>query len=133
MSKTRGRVVHFEIHAGDPEAASAFYRELFGWTISKWDGPADYWLVDTGGADEPGINGAIVGRRGDAPVDGQAVNAYVCTVDVDDLDACLARADELGASPAVPKMPVPGVGWLAYVKDPDGNILGMMQADAEAS
>jgi hypothetical protein len=34
---------------------------------------------------------------------------------------------------AVPKMPVPGVGWLAYAKDPDGNIFGMMQTDASAS
>jgi predicted enzyme related to lactoylglutathione lyase len=29
-------------------------------------------------------------------------------------------------------MPVPGIGWLAYVKDPDGNILGLMQSDANA-
>jgi len=28
---------------------------------------------------------------------------------------------------------VPGVGWLAYVKDPDGNILGLLQADPAAS
>jgi predicted enzyme related to lactoylglutathione lyase len=34
---------------------------------------------------------------------------------------------------AVPKMPVPGIGWLAYVRDPDGNIFGMMQADANAA
>jgi hypothetical protein len=27
---------------------------------------------------------------------------------------------------------VPGVGWLAYVKDPDGNICGIMQADSSA-
>jgi uncharacterized protein len=32
----------------------------------------------------------------------------------------------------VPKMPIPGVGWLAYIKDTEGNILGMMQPDPSA-
>ncbi len=42
------RVVHFEIHATDPERLVAFYTDLFGWTIQKWDGPMDYWLIHTG-------------------------------------------------------------------------------------
>jgi predicted enzyme related to lactoylglutathione lyase len=61
------------------------------------------------------------------------VNAFVCTVDVPDLDGVLARLDELGGSVALPRMPVPGVGWLAYIKDPDGNILGIMQSDPAAA
>jgi predicted enzyme related to lactoylglutathione lyase len=48
------RPVHFEIHAEDPERAASFYSELFGWKITKWDGPVDYWLVSTG-SDTPGI------------------------------------------------------------------------------
>jgi predicted enzyme related to lactoylglutathione lyase len=28
---------------------------------------------------------------------------------------------------------VPGVGWLAYVKDPDGNILGLLEPDPATS
>jgi predicted enzyme related to lactoylglutathione lyase len=38
------RPVHFEIHAEDPERAANFYSQLFGWEITKWDGPVDYWL-----------------------------------------------------------------------------------------
>ena len=38
-----------------------------------------------------------------------------------------------GGSIAVPKMAVPGIGWLAYVKDTEGNILGVMQADSAAA
>jgi predicted enzyme related to lactoylglutathione lyase len=30
-------------------------------------------------------------------------------------------------------MPIPGVGWLAYIKDPDGNIIGLMQPDPKAA
>ena len=41
------RVVHFEIHAENPERAVRFYTAVFGWTITKWDGPFDYWLVST--------------------------------------------------------------------------------------
>ncbi|MFN0095954.1 MAG: VOC family protein [Dehalococcoidia bacterium] len=126
------RVVHFEIHAVDPEAAAAFYRSLFGWTIIRW-GEMPYWNVETGTEGEPGINGGILPRQGARPEEGQAVNAFVCTVEVPSLDEFHASALRLGATEALPKMPIPGVGWLAYVKDPDGNILGLMQPDTAAS
>jgi hypothetical protein len=63
-----------------------------------------------------------------------AVNAFAITIDVDDLDGLLAKVEQGGggALVVVPKMAVPGIGWLAYVKDPDGNIFGMMQADTKA-
>jgi predicted enzyme related to lactoylglutathione lyase len=124
------RVVHFEIHAADPDRAIKFYQEVFGWTFQKWDGPMPYWIVITGPADKPGINGGLVPRR-DA-IDGQAVIAYVCTVDVDSIDTSIATAEAKGATVVVPKMPIPGVGWLVYCKDTEGNIFGMMQADVSA-
>ena len=43
-----GRVVHFEIHAENPERAVKFYSAVFGWRMQKWDGPAEYWLIRTG-------------------------------------------------------------------------------------
>lgn len=128
-----GRVVHFEIHATDPERLAAFYRELFGWKIDKWEGPMDYWMIMTGDTATPGINGGLVRRMGDAPAAGQSVNAFVCTVDVADVDGDVAKAVSLGAVVALPKMPVPGVGWLAYIIDLDGNILGLMQNDPAAA
>jgi uncharacterized protein len=124
------RVVHFEIHADDPQRAANFYQNVFGWQINKWEGPEDYWLVTTGANNEPGINGAILQRRG--PINGDAVIAYVCTIDVPDIDEAIAKATSQGATVALPKMPVPSVGWLAYYKDSEGNIFGMMQADAAA-
>jgi uncharacterized protein len=126
------RVVHFEIHAEDPERAAAFYRAVFGWEIKRW-GEQPYWLVSTGPDGTPGINGGLLPRRGPAPAEGQPVNAYVCTVQVDDLDGDLAKALLHGGTLAVPKMPIPGVGWLAYCKDPEGNILGIMQPDQKAA
>lgn len=124
------RVIHFEIHAGDPDRAVKFYETLFGWTFQKWEGPMDYWLVTTGPDSEPGINGGLLRRQGE--IDGQAVIAYVCTVDVENIDASISKAQSNGAQVVVPKMPIPGMGWLVYCKDTEGNIFGMMQADPEA-
>src|SRR5687768_9663241 len=111
------RPIHFEIHADDPERAITFYADLFGWQFQKWDGPMPYWLVTTGPTEEPGINGGLMKRMGSGPADGQAVNAYVCTCGVTDVDALVARVTSIGGTIAVPKMPVPGIGWLAYAKD----------------
>jgi predicted enzyme related to lactoylglutathione lyase len=124
------RVVHFEIHAGNPERAINFYQKVFGWTFQKWEGPMPYWMVITGPADQPGINGGLLPRQGE--LDGQAVIAYVCTVDVASVDASIATVEASGGTVVLPKMAVPGVGWLVYCKDTEGNIFGMMQADSEA-
>jgi uncharacterized protein len=124
------RVVHFEIHAGDPDRAVKFYETLFGWNFQKWEGPMEYWMVITGPDDQPGINGGLMRRQGE--IDGQAVIAYVCTVDVPDVDASVQTALANGGQVALPKMAIPGVGWLAYCKDTEGNIFGMMQNDPNA-
>jgi uncharacterized protein len=124
------RVIHFEVHADNPDRAIKFYREVLGWEFSKWDGPVPYWLIKTGPDGQPGINGGLVPRRG--PIDGQAVTAYVCTVDIPSVDAYVEKAKAQGGSVALPKMPIPGVGWLAYCKDTEGNIFGLMQADPKA-
>lgn len=126
------RVVHFEIHAADPERAVAFYRTVFGWELTKWNGPAEYWLIKTGPDDQRGINGGLLRRHGPPPADMQSVNSFVCTVDVPAVDDYVAKATGAGGTVALAKMPVPGVGWLAYVKDTEGNIVGMMQADPGA-
>lgn len=134
------RVVHFEIHAADPERAARFYSDVFGWTIQEWKIPGvelpnehRYWLVTTGPEGERGINGGIMFRRGPAPTEGQAVNAYVCTMSVTSVDDSVAKSLAAGASVALPKMAVKNVGWLAYCKDTEGNIYGMMQEDPSAA
>jgi predicted enzyme related to lactoylglutathione lyase len=125
------RPIHFEIHAEKPERAAAFYSVVFGWHFIKWDGPMPYWLISTG--DEgPGINGGLVLRQGAAPAEGQAVNAYVVTVAVESCDFAIGTITTHGGTIAVPKMAVPGVGWLAYAKDTEGNIFGVMQNDPAA-
>jgi uncharacterized protein len=124
------RVVHFEIHAGDCQRAIAFYSALFGWEFTRWNSGQEYWVVKTGPASEPGIDGGLVPRRGE--IDGQAVIAYVCTIEVTSVDEALAKIAGLGGKMVVPKMAIPAVGWLAYAKDTEGNIFGVMQPDPTA-
>lgn len=121
------RPIHFEIPAGDPEAAMTFYGSLFGWKFHSWGGgPMEYWIVQTGSDEEKGIHGGLMRRI-------HPEQPCVNTVDVPDLDDAVAKAVQLGGTIAVPKMPVPGVGWLAYMKDLDGHIFGMMQNDPGAA
>ena len=125
------RVVHFEIHADNPERAVRFYTDLFGWQFTKWEGPMPSWLINTGAEGTPGINGGLLKRQ--HPITGNdGVIAYVCTVNVDDLDKSLALGQKLGGAVALPKIAVPGVGWLAYLKDTEANVIGVMQPDTAA-
>jgi predicted enzyme related to lactoylglutathione lyase len=126
------RVCHFEIHADDPEKAIAFYGGLFGWEFTRWEG-GEYWLIRTGPDGEPGINGGLVRRMGPRPGDAQPVSSFVCTVMVAALDDLLVRVGGAGGLVVVPKMAIKGVGWLAYAKDSQGNVFGMMQRDPSAA
>src|SRR5579872_6812948 len=120
------RPVHFEIPADNVDRAIGFYTNVFGWKFQKWDGPMDYWMITTGDAAEPGINGGLMPRRDPA-------QPCVNTISVVNLDDSLRTVNQHGGQCVVPKMPIPGVGWLAYCKDTEGHIFGIMQSDAAAA
>ena len=119
------RVVHFEIISDDPKRTQQFYEEVFKWKVEKWQGPLDYWFFMTGDESEPGIDGAFGMRQ--TPED-----ATVNTIDVDDIDAYTKKVEENGGVIVRPKTTIPGVGYLVYFKDTEGNLWGMMQSDPEA-
>ena len=112
------RVIHFELPADDPERAAGFYEQVFGWAVEKWDGPIDYWLVTTGEEGMPGIDGAIA-RRGE----GMTAN----TIDVPSVDEYVAKVVAAGGQVVVPKQQIPGVGYMAYCADTEGNVFGIME------
>lgn len=118
------KVVHFEIPVDDPERASAFYRSVLGWEIAGYGG-MPYWLVTAGPAEEAGADGALIAR-------GDIHRSPVLIVGVDDLDAALAAVAANGGTVAEGRAPVPGVGWSAYVVDPEGNTIGLFQQDPAA-
>lgn len=119
------RPIHFEIPADNPERAEAFYRSVFGWQFTRWDGPMPYWLVQTG-AEGPGIDGGVHPRAfpGQGPVN---------TIDVPSCDEFVRKIEAAGGTLRVPKMAIPGMGWLAYCTDSEGNLFGIMQSDCQAA
>jgi predicted enzyme related to lactoylglutathione lyase len=119
------RVIHFEIPASDPERAANFYKKAFGWKIEKWPGPMDYWMVTTGADGVPGINGGLLRKQ--APT-----VATTNTIGVESVDGAVAAVQGAGGKLVVPKMPIPTVGYFAYCEDPEGNLFGVMQLDANA-
>jgi predicted enzyme related to lactoylglutathione lyase len=118
------RVIHFEIPMNDPDRAVAFYQKVFGWKIEKWPGPMEYWMVYTGDEKEPGINGGMM-KRGN-------VTTTTNTLGVDSVDAAIASVTKASGKLIMPKTPIPGVGYFAYCEDTEGNLFGLMQADASA-
>jgi len=115
------RVIHFEIPSGDPGQLAEFYRRMFGWEITNWGGPVEYWLISTGPEGEPGINGAIARR-----------DVREGTRNTISVTSALKRVVEIGGKALGPTMAVPGVGFHALCQDPEGNIFGIMELDPSA-
>lgn len=119
------RVVHFEISAEKPEEVISFYKNTFNWRFEKWEGPMVYWIIMTGDEKTPGIDGGLKKR------DEMGTNT-VNTIDVVSIDESIEKVRKNGGEIIVPKMAVPGVGWFACFKDPQGNVFGIMQSDKSA-
>jgi len=125
-------VVHFEIHASEPQRLIDFYSELFGWKFTQF-GEGTYWAIDTGegaiGMDTPGrgINGGLTQRHGSAPEPGAPVNGSDFVVGVDgSVDELFQKGLDLGGVEALPLTDMQGIGRVGYLLDPDGNVFGMI-------
>lgn len=132
------RVIHFEIHAKNMDALQRFYTDVFDWDMQNMgEEMGNYRVIRTGPAmpdtKAPGINGGMTPRQGDIPMGNEAVNAYVCIVGVDDVDAQVEKIKDAGGSIALDPMEVPDVGKLAYCKDPEGNLFGILKPSISMS
>jgi predicted enzyme related to lactoylglutathione lyase len=121
-----GRVVHFEIPFDDGDRARAFYQNAFGWNVVHVP-EMSYTMVSTGPTSEQGpplepgyIGGGMMPRS-------ELAQGPVLTVDVDDIDAALAKVEELGGKTVRPRQEVGKMGFTAYFTDPEGNVMGLWQ------
>ena len=118
-------VVHFEVIGKDGEKLRAYYSELFAWEIDA-DNPMGYGMVQREGntnADGAGIGGGVGG--GPEGYEGH-VMFYI---EVPDVEAALAKADELGGTRTMGPDEVPGGGLvIGHFKDPEGHLIGVVQA-----
>jgi uncharacterized protein len=111
-------VVHFEMGGPDDSKLVAFYGELFGWSLQQFAG-GGYTMVNTSGGG--GINGGIGKSQ-----TGEPWSTFY--VEAEDLQATLDRAGELGATTVMPVTDFGGAVTIAMFNDPDGLLVGLVQA-----
>ena len=123
------KVVHFEIPAENVERAKKFYSSIFNWNIA--DVPPEfgvgYSLVHTGEVDEkqmPKESGAINGgmfKRADD------LKNPVIIINVEDVDDSMEKIKGAGGVIVREKRKVGDMGYVAYFKDTEGNVLGVWE------
>ena len=117
-------VVHFEIAGKNAEPLREFYSSLFDWNSSQ--NPDGTYGLDP--ASENKVCGHIFPTTDDVPVPSNYVTIYV---QVDDLQASLEKAENLGGKTCVPPQVIPGgMGSFAMFLDPSGNCIGLYQPAA---
>lgn len=125
------KVQHFEIAVDDLGRARKFYETLFGWVTTEIPMPEGqvYIGLQTGSVDEtkmpkePGyIGGGMFQRDPNMPMTGTSV-----AVTVQDLDMMLERVVQAGGSVLMGKTEIGGHGYFAYIKDTEGNVIGLWQ------
>jgi predicted enzyme related to lactoylglutathione lyase len=114
-------VVHFEVIGKDGKALQDFYSGIFGWKVDATN-PMNYGIVnaeDTGG----GIGGGL--SAGDGHTNG-LVTFYIA---VQDPEETLKTVEAQGGKIVMPVMEIPGMVRLAQFADPEGNIIGIIDAN----
>jgi len=119
------RFSYFELATDNLEKTAAFYRDVFGWKVNKWDGPFEYWLVGNDDEGASGIYGGLMCADG-------GLAGTVNTIEVDDIDGAIARAQACGGEVVLAKHAITGIGYQAYIKDNAGIVLGLHHTDTNA-
>lgn len=122
---------YFDLTVRNLTDARRFFEQVLGWRFQEFPMPYEYYRIEAGPDDEPGIDGGI-GAMKDAPIVGDAP-ATLVTIPVVNLDEYLARVEAAGGRVVEPKLPIPGIGWYATCAEPGGLRFGMIQADPDAS
>ncbi len=121
-----GKVVHFEIPADDLPRAKKFYNSVFGWNATEMP-EMEYVMLGTTESDENGmpkepgaINGGMMKRQ-------DPLKHPVVTIDVESIDAALASVKKNGGQVVREKLAVGDMGFTAYFRDSEGNVIGLWQ------
>jgi predicted enzyme related to lactoylglutathione lyase len=108
-------IAHVEWSSTDLDRTKAFLSKLFGWEFKPWsEGYLTFSSPD-------GISGGI---RWVPSV--QVGNSPIVYIEVDEIDSYFEQAIKLGGK-SVAKTQIPGLGWIAYIADPDRNLVGLVQ------
>lgn len=121
---------YFDLTVRDLPDARAFFEKVLGWRFEKFPMPYEYYRIQAGLENEPGIDGGI-GAVKDAPITGGEPMTQV-TVPVPNVDRTLSDVLANGGRVIEAKMPITGIGWYATCAEPGGLRFGIIEADAAA-
>ena len=114
--------VHVELNTSNPQKAKEFYAKLFNWQLEDVPHPAvpndTYTMIKVG----EGTGGGIMKQIPGGP------SGWLAYVLVDDIRAATRKAESLGAKVMKDVSEVTGMGWLSFIQDPTGCVLGLWQA-----
>ena len=117
-------VIHFEIVGKDGPKLREYYGQLFGWEFGDPIGPTNYAVTPRVGntnAEGAGIGGGV--GTGPEGYEGH-VTFYV---EVPDVEATLAQAEQLGGQRMMGPDEVPGVGiTIGLFSDIEGRVVGVV-------
>jgi predicted enzyme related to lactoylglutathione lyase len=118
-------IVHFEIGVRDTAKARSFYGPLLGWEFADYNGSAMVKNIGPMAPPQPG-GGCVSGIGGHINSLGHPPHTYcVVYAQVDDIEATIAQAEQLGGKKIVGKTEVPGIGYFAWIGDQEGNTVGL--------
>lgn len=115
-------VVKWQILARDAEGVARFYSGLFGWTLNA-DNALGYRELRSG--DDGGIDGGVWPSGHDVP------NFVQLFIEVEDVDAMIAKATSAGAKVLVPKSALPDGDTMAVLLDPHGMSFAVMARSSQ--
>ena len=122
---------YFDFTVKNLDEAKTFFEQVFNWRLEKFQGmPYDYYRIQAGTEDEPGIDGGIGAIADTATAQGKPLTQ--ATIPVESVDDCIARVEKAGGKVIEPKMPIPGIGWFAACAEPGGLLFGVMETGPEA-
>jgi predicted enzyme related to lactoylglutathione lyase len=121
---------YFDLSVENLKEARHFFENVFGWRFEKMPLPFEYYRIQAGDPDEPGIDGGI-GEIKDLTF-GSGKPLSVVTIPVVNLDESIEKVKESGGSVIEPKTAIPSIGWYATCAEPGGLMFGMMQSDPDA-
>ncbi len=87
----------------------------------------NYTMISTAPSDQNGMPTKLGMINGGMPKRGQPIEHTVVTINVQSIDDALTRVEKLGGKRVGDKMAVGDMGWAAYFKDSEGNVVGLWQ------
>ena len=123
-------IQHFEISADDVDRAQKFYKDVFGWTMQKWNDSEhpgqEYWFFETkDDKGNPGIGGGMMKRQDPS----QAITNYVTVSSIDEYSS---KIEQSGGKVMMPKTKVSDMGYIAVCLDSENNSFGLFESATES-